>query len=260
MFLTRVASAAVYVILFLGASYLGGIWFSLFVGLALVIGVLELTSISAKTGANPQRVGLMAGGLLMIASATFWGEPAVLSGFMFMALLLMGVRLVRGPQNCWRDIGSDVFGLVYLGLPFSILVLLGQFGFAYVAGALLITWATDAVAYIVGSLIGRHKLAPAISPSKSIEGSIAGLSAAVIVGYLWALVFFQNPLPGLVFGALAGVACQAGDLFESSLKRDAGVKDSGNLIPGHGGILDRFDSLIFVAPVFYVLARLWLLA
>lgn len=259
MFLTRLASALVYAALFLGSAYLGGIWLSLFAGLVYIIALLEFLSMSAKTGSNPHSAGLMVTGLALLAAATFWGESAVLLGFGLMIPLLLGLRLVRGPQGSWHDAGATAFAFAYLALPLSLLILLGQFGFSYVLGALAITWASDAVAYIIGSLIGRHKLAPAVSPSKSVEGSVAGLLAAVLVGYLWSLIFKRPPLPGLVLGLLSGLACQAGDLFESCLKRDAGVKDSGSLIPGHGGVLDRFDSLFFVVPAFYALTRLWLL-
>ena len=126
----------------------------------------------------------------------------------------------------------------------------------------LITWASDIGAYAVGRLMGTHKLIPSVSPGKTIEGSIGGLVASMLVAFLWAhyvlrpsshLGFKFPPIGILVFGAILSVAAQIGDLAESLLKREAGVKDSSNLIPGHGGILDRFDSLFFVLPVAYVL-------
>jgi phosphatidate cytidylyltransferase len=126
----------------------------------------------------------------------------------------------------------------------------------------LITWASDIGAYAVGRLIGKHKLIPSVSPGKTVEGSIGGLAASMLVAYLWVqyvmrpsahLGFRYPPIGILIFGAILSVAAQIGDLAESLLKREAGVKDSSNLIPGHGGILDRFDSLFFVLPVAYVL-------
>ena len=126
----------------------------------------------------------------------------------------------------------------------------------------LITWASDIGAYAVWRLMGKHKLIPSVSPGKTIEGSIGGLVASMLVAFLWAhyvlrpsshLGFKFPPIGILVFGAILSVAAQIGDLAESLLKREAGVKDSSNLIPGHGGILDRFDSLFFVLPVAYVL-------
>lgn len=126
----------------------------------------------------------------------------------------------------------------------------------------LVTWASDIGAYAVGRMMGKHKLIPSVSPGKTVEGSIGGLAASMLVAFLWAhyvlrpsshLGFKFPPVGILVFGAVLSVAAQIGDLAESLLKREAGVKDSSNLIPGHGGILDRFDSLFFVLPVAYVL-------
>ena len=131
----------------------------------------------------------------------------------------------------------------------------------------LVTWASDIGAYAVGRLIGKHKLIPSVSPGKTVEGSVGGLLASMLVAFVYAqyvlrpsshLGFRYFPIGVLVFGAILSVAAQIGDLAESLLKREAGVKDSSNLIPGHGGILDRFDSLFFVLPVAYVLVNFML--
>lgn len=124
-------------------------------------------------------------------------------------------------------------------------------GLCWVAVLMLAVWGMDMAAYAVGKAVGRHKLCPKISPGKTVEGAIGGLVAAVALtaglGHWLGL-----PLPhGFILGASIGVAGQAGDLFESLLKRRAGVKDSGSLLPGHGGVLDRFDSLLFAAPLTY---------
>jgi phosphatidate cytidylyltransferase len=125
----------------------------------------------------------------------------------------------------------------------------------------LLTWASDIGAYAVGRTMGRHKLIPSVSPGKTIEGSVGGLLASMLVAWAYTqfvlhpashLDFRWAPAGVLAFGALVSVAAQVGDLAESLLKREAGVKDSSHIIPGHGGILDRFDSLLFVLPVAYV--------
>jgi phosphatidate cytidylyltransferase len=132
---------------------------------------------------------------------------------------------------------------------------------------LLITWASDIGAYAVGRTIGRHKLIPSVSPGKTVEGAVGGLIAGMLLAWLYAhsllrpvthLDFRIAPLGVLLFGALASIAAQVGDLAESLLKREAGVKDSSRLIPGHGGVLDRIDSLLFVLPISYVVLG-WLL-
>jgi phosphatidate cytidylyltransferase len=117
---------------------------------------------------------------------------------------------------------------------------------------------TDTGAYYTGRLIGRHKLAPRVSPGKTIEGAVGGFVMAVVTGFLCKLIFFPEiPLAhALVLGAAIGAIGQIGDLAESMLKRGAGVKDSGNLLPGHGGMLDRIDSILFCAPILYYYSRL----
>jgi phosphatidate cytidylyltransferase len=124
-----------------------------------------------------------------------------------------------------------------------------------------VTWASDIGAYAVGRTMGKHKLIPSVSPGKTVEGSIGGLAASMLVAWAYTqfalhpshLGFRSQPLGALAFGAVLSVAAQIGDLAESLFKREAGVKDSSHLIPGHGGVLDRFDSLLFVMPVAFVL-------
>ena len=121
-------------------------------------------------------------------------------------------------------------------------------------------WATDTGAYLCGVAFGRRPLAPRISPKKTVEGAIGGLVAAGLTGWVCSrdLVPFVTPLAGTVLGVAAGVAAQLGDLVESLIKRDVGIKDTAPLLPGHGGILDRFDSLLFTAPVLYYYFRLFI--
>ncbi len=148
-----------------------------------------------------------------------------------------------------------LFGTVYIGWMLSHLVLLRglEGGIALIFFVFLVTWASDTAAYYVGSSFGRHKLAPQISPGKTFEGAIGGLAGSVVMAVIakFGFVPWLDLVDSLVIGLLFGSIGQAGDLFESSLKRHAGVKDSGTLLPGHGGLLDRVDSLIFTSPAFY---------
>jgi phosphatidate cytidylyltransferase len=132
----------------------------------------------------------------------------------------------------------------------------------------LVTWASDIGGFAVGKAVGRHKLIPSVSPGKTVEGAVGGLAASVVVAWVYSrwvlhtassLDFARPPWGALLFGAAVSAAAQLGDLAESLFKRSAGVKDSSNLIPGHGGVLDRTDSLLFVLPVAYLLMG-WLLA
>jgi phosphatidate cytidylyltransferase len=128
----------------------------------------------------------------------------------------------------------------------------------------LVTWISDVCAYAIGHLFGRRKLAPAISPGKTVEGAVVAVAGAAVAGAPLAIVLREQfvigiqPWPGAAAGALFSVVEQLGDLSKSVVKREAGVKDSGRLFPGHGGIVDRLDSLFFTLPVAYLLFRVWL--
>jgi phosphatidate cytidylyltransferase len=146
--------------------------------------------------------------------------------------------------------------VVYIPLSLSTLVLMraGPDGVTWIFFILFVVFLGDVGAYYVGTYKGKHRLNPSISPGKTIEGALGGLGANLVVGLVFKAVF----LPGLPFLWTAvlvltmGAAGQAGDLFESEMKRAAGIKDSGNILPGHGGLLDRIDALLFAAPVAYV--------
>ena len=155
-------------------------------------------------------------------------------------------------------VGSLCFGLPYLVLPAASLCFL-QHSEPWLLLLLLgVVWVGDSAAFVVGSKYGRHKLAPTISPNKSWEGAAASLIGALIVALAWREFYAEETgLSLVILAVVTSVIAQLGDLVESMLKRGAGVKDSGSLLPGHGGILDRFDALFFAAPV-YVLGIFWI--
>ena len=168
---------------------------------------------------------------------------------------------------------TTVFGMLYVGVPLAYGYALRNFDYAVGRAAgtavvffpVLLTWASDIGAYAFGRLFGKAKLIPSVSPGKTIAGAVGALGVTLVVGWAYA-AFVLRPVSSLTlttlgvvgFALAMSVAAQVGDLAESLLKRDAGVKDSSHLIPGHGGVLDRFDSLLFVLPLSYVLLR-WLL-
>jgi len=186
-------------------------------------------------------------GFLLIAAALL---AAVQGGNIF-ALLVAAVatlmfyewtRIARGWGAAWY-----LGGFVYALLPaLALLWIRERAGLNLLVWAFIVTWATDIGAYFAGRSFGKHKLAPAISPNKTVEGLVGGIAAATILGGAWALA---NGLPVflLALAPVLAIAAQGGDLFESSMKRRAGVKDSGNWLPGHGGALDRLDGLVPVA-------------
>ncbi|MGI5823559.1 MAG: phosphatidate cytidylyltransferase [Dethiobacteria bacterium] len=152
------------------------------------------------------------------------------------------------------------WGVVYTGGLFSFLIAIRLLpaGFLLTLFVLIMIWSTDIFAYLIGKTWGKHPLAPGISPKKTVEGTVGGLLASSLAGVLLSVFFpleFLNYYYGGLLGLLVGAAGALGDLNQSVLKRSVDVKDAGDLLPGHGGILDRFDSLLFAAPLFYFLVR-----
>jgi|SRR5579871_1479388 len=175
--------------------------------------------------------------VLGIVALTLWGNRAQVEALPAAGITCSGFLLVAFP------------------LSFAVLLHSGKFGPQLLMFALLVTWAADTTAYFVGRAFGKHLLAPQISPKKTWEGSIGGMIGSLLIG--WAFTYWVNiPLPhALAMAAIGNVAGQLGDLVESAYKRSAGVKDSGALLPGHGGVLDRIDALILCIPaIWYYLA------
>ena len=170
---------------------------------------------------------------------------------------IMSVPLFsRAPlEQSLRNGAMTLFGVLYLGLTLSTLSMtrLLPEGEWLIFFLLLVTWASDTGAYYVGTLYGRHRLAPTISPKKTVEGLVGGVIGAILVAYIarWWFLPELSGLDCLILGTLLTITGLWGDLAESAMKRSAGMKDSGGILPGHGGMLDRLDSLLFTAPVFY---------
>ncbi len=208
-----------------------------------------------------QYVCAAAGSLLII--------PLYLQRFDLLLLFLIGALLLLAMMYLFKlgpldqlifRLGWQVLGLIYIPLLLGHLVLLRELpdGRGWVFLVLFAVMACDSMAYFVGVKFGRHKLYPAVSPKKSIEGGLGGLVGSCLGVWLAAVLFLPSYGPGqiVLIGLLLGIFGQVGDLFESLLKRACGVKDSGGIFPGHGGILDRLDSLLFAFPLAYYLARL----
>jgi phosphatidate cytidylyltransferase len=163
----------------------------------------------------------------------------------------------RMHQDAPQAVAKQIFGIIYIPVFLSFLILIrnGVDGPMWIVFILWVVAWGDTGALYTGTLWGRHKLCPSVSPKKTVEGALGGLLANLISGWLFKLIFF-SAMPGMacvLISLTAGAAGQVGDLFESEFKRAAGVKDSGKILPGHGGILDRIDALLFAAPVAYLL-------
>ncbi|HKA24839.1 MAG TPA: phosphatidate cytidylyltransferase [Candidatus Eisenbacteria bacterium] len=262
----RIGSA----VLFLPALYFlvraGSLYFFGLVAIQIGLGLWEFYGLMSAQGLRPYRwLGLAAG--FAVAWFVYAGLPTHANLFLSAFLLgVMSLELLRPRDQGVAPMSVTLFGVLYVGWLSSHLLLLRELphslGMPYAAGAAFVflvflpTWSCDTAAYAVGSMIGRRRLLPTVSPQKSVEGSIAGLVAAVLATWL-ARIWFAPFLPAwhvLPLGLAIGIFAQVGDLAESLIKRTSRVKDSAVLIPGHGGVLDRFDSLYFTAPlVFYYL-------
>jgi phosphatidate cytidylyltransferase len=236
--------------------------FALFTGVFSLVGLLEFNRM-ALLGERvaEQYLSAVAGSLLIIP--LYLQRFDLLLFFLISTLLLLALMYLfrLGPldQLIYR-LGWQVMGLIYVPLLLGHLVLLRQLtdGRGWVFLVLFAVMACDTMAYFVGVSFGKHKLYPSVSPKKSIEGSLGGLVGSCLGVWLATALFLPTlgATQMVLVGLLLGVAGQVGDLFESLLKRACGVKDSGAILPGHGGILDRLDSLLFAFPLAYYLARL----
>lgn len=179
-----------------------------------------------------------------------------LTTFYVIVILILLHTVIHKGRFSFDDAGVLVLGMLYIGMGFNAFVQARAVNFATLLYGMLIVWLTDSGAYILGRQFGKHKLAPKVSPHKTIEGSVLGTVFATIVLAIY-LVFFHvgydNYALMLVATFILSIFGQFGDLIESALKRYYGVKDSGKILPGHGGILDRFDSMLMVMPALYLL-------
>ena len=257
--MVRILSAAVLIPVFFGAIWFLPTWLLLAVAeVVLLLAFVEYVRLADALGARVPRAA-SGGAAVAMCAAVGLGVPLELP--LAAALLGLGAVIVgsRSPaRGVLADVSAAVFPVVYLGLPLGCFVALhAMAGRESVILLLLTIVVSDSAQYFTGRLFGRHKLSPAISPKKTMEGALGGfLIAPAVMAFVarWWLPDRSTVWVLLVGLVLVGFGI-AGDLFESLLKRSAGVKDSSALIPGHGGVLDRIDAMLFAAPVFYVLLK-----
>lgn len=260
----RVFAGIVFVPLFILVTRTGGYAFLGFVDLFIVLGLVEFYRMVAVKGMRPYRgIGIASG--LTLSTYVFFRSGVYGNFFLtFVLIAIMGLELTRKENSrAVYHVATTVFGIVYVAYLGSHLVLLRELpwlidrpydlGARFVFLAFTVTWAADTGAYLVGKTIGRHALIPRISQSKTWEGAVGGVVFAALAGWVCAMTFagFLHPVWGIVLGVMCSLIGLLGDLFESMLKRDAEIKDTSQIIPGHGGVLDRFDSLLFTVPLIY---------
>lgn len=257
--LVRSISGVLYAAIFIIVLLLGPFSTACFAAFTSFIGCFEFFRMMRIGGKVPNdAIGLTAAALFPLAA---WAQPLALTATLFFTIAALCCWFLLSPRTRIEDVSLTLLGPLYTGFMLSALVFLreaipGWEGALFTILAVASVWMSDSFAYLVGSKIGRHKMVPKISPKKSWEGFIAGAIACCIVWFvISSLNLVDMTLPiALICGVVVALFGFIGDLVESRIKRGVGVKDSGDIIPGHGGVLDRVDSLIFAClAVFLVL-------
>ena len=265
-FWIRTASATVYALLFLGSIYSGRLvgetWgtvilsaFALFVALGCTF---EYYRIAEKHGAHPIKpLGYAFSTITIVVWAVnqLYDGPVfgvdVLGWILQLSLVItLAVQLWRKTENPFADVLHTVLPMLYAATPLSMMPYL-HYSMNVLVMCIIMVWVNDSFAYMGGSLVGKHKMWPRHSPGKTWEGTAIGVAAAVAAGLVVGPLFETRLVwyDWLILGLVCSIIGTLGDLVESMLKRSVGLKDSGNIMPGHGGFLDRFDSLLFILPV-----------
>lgn len=235
-----------------------------FVGLLvfILVATYEFSLLIEKAGYKNLKLPTLLGSVLIPFSFYIERVDVFLFSVFIISFLSLTIKLFgsRPLDDTYRTVGFTFLNVFYVPFYFSFIQLLKNINYHYIFYLLVIIWASDSFAYFFGIKYGKRRLYELISPKKSVEGLVAGVLGGVLVGLFYSLIFIKMPLLHVILTSLlvasAGVV---GDLVESMFKRKANVKDSGNIFPGHGGMLDRIDSLLFGAPVLYFYIELFLI-
>lgn len=268
--LTRVFIAFIFGPIIIYVTLLGKIPFLVLVEIFIILGLWEFSYLAQLKNFQIPKWILLPLGILLGISVYLWGEETLIFFLLGALYLTAFVFILKGRiEGVTKDLSVAVFSLFYVAGLFSFLILMRemphQFGLDYKLGGLWIVyllvsiWSCDTFAYFIGAPLGKHKLSPNVSPKKTVEGFLGGILGAVTSAFFSYHVFFKSAglKHLLVISIFVSLVGQAGDLAESLFKRDAKIKDISNIIPGHGGILDRFDSMLFVSPIVYYYLKLF---
>jgi len=270
--LTRVVVAFVFAPLIIYITLLGKLPFLIFIEILILLGLREFSRLCQTKNSEIPQIPLITLGVFLGLSAYLWGEGVFL--FFLLAILYCSALLlvIKGKtEGATSNLALSLLGFFYVAGLFSYLILLREMspesisnrfaslttsykmGGLWIVYLLVCIWSCDTFAYFIGAPLGKHPLSPKVSPRKTVEGFGGGILGAIAAAFFSHFVFFSSAQLKdlLIISAIVALVGQVGDLTESLFKRDAQFKDTSHIIPGHGGILDRFDSLLFVSPIVY---------
>lgn len=258
----RVIGAVFVVLLTLVMLLPGGVVSAIVLNIISLIGLYEFYRLYSLEKSILSYVGYL--GTIIFYILLYMGKETFLFPTVIILLMvILACYVFAFPKYKDRDVTKIFFGFVYVTVMLSYVFRVRNMesGLMLSFFILISSWGNDVFAYLVGSAIGKHQFSPKVSPNKSIEGFVGGILGAALVGYVYAVIFAKDiPFSGVycaIISALGGIPSVIGDLAASAIKRDNEIKDYSHLIPGHGGILDRFDSVIFTAPIIYYLVELF---
>jgi phosphatidate cytidylyltransferase len=268
----RVLAALIYVPCLIVITRRGGLYYLILVDIMILIGLWEFYKMMEAKGLRPYKgIGILCG---LALSWYIYFRQGIYANF-FLSIIFIGfmiLELIRKEKGlAVYHVSVTIFGVVYVGWLGSHLILLRELplqtgldysmGFSFVMILFVVTWFCDTGAYIVGRLVGRHKIFGTISPGKTLEGSIGGFIIAVagMIAVRPLIAPYLSLVEAVLIAVIGAIVGQLGDLAESMIKRDVKIKDASSTIPGHGGVLDRFDSLLFTSPIIYYFFRYFIL-
>lgn len=258
----RVIGAILVVLLTLVMLLPGGVVSAIVLNVISLIGLYEFYKLYSLEKSILSYVGYL-GSIIFYVLLYMRKEVFLFPTVIILLMIMLACYVFKFPKYKDRDVTKIFFGFVYVTVMLSYVFRIRSMesGLLLSFFILISSWGNDVFAYLVGSAIGKHQFSPKVSPNKSVEGFVGGILGAALMGYVFAVIFAKNiPFSGVycaIISALGGIPSVIGDLAASAIKRDNEIKDYSHLIPGHGGILDRFDSVIFTAPIIYYLVELF---
>jgi phosphatidate cytidylyltransferase len=255
----RILSGIIGGVIFLSIVLIGGLVFKISIILLAILGLIEYFNLMKKIGFMPFRFLTILASIILISfsSNTKFFEITFITFVSLFIIFVLSIPFYYNSGRRIEDGAISIYGFLYLSIPSALFVNLRDISIYHVIYVIAITWTNDIFAFFIGKFFGRHKLAVNISPNKTIEGLLGGIIFSVMLSILFSILFKFSMLKYIFFSIILSISGTIGDLVESVIKREANVKDSGYFLPGHGGFLDRVDSLILNIPIYFILIHLW---